>query len=121
MSYTPNNQKPGDVLTAAKMNKLEAAVAQGGGGGGVLKLNVNASSDPPTLDASYNDIVSAFEAGKVIFAVAELPPQGICLIMYLIGYTINDEFAVQFFNPEGGGVIFSASTADELLIAQQGA
>ena len=34
MSYTPNVWVDGDVLTASKMNTLEQAVASGGGGGG---------------------------------------------------------------------------------------
>ena len=113
MSYTPNNWKPGDVLTAAKMNKLEAAVAQGGGGG-VLKLNVDVSGDTPTLDASYNDIVAAVEAGKVVLLVSENMELGVHVIMYLAGYSVNS-FIVYVLEPGSSMIEFSAETADTLL------
>ena len=46
MSYEPTNWKSGDVVTSAKLNKLE----QGVSGGGVLKVTIN-----PETYALIND------------------------------------------------------------------
>ena len=56
MSYTPTEWVSGDVITAAKMNKLENGVANaGGGGGGVLKV----TSSGGTLDKTWAEIYAA--------------------------------------------------------------
>lgn len=44
MSYTPTDWEIGDVITAEKMNKLEQAVAGGGGISGLLLIPVGFSN-----------------------------------------------------------------------------
>lgn len=57
MSYTPTNWSRGDVVTSAKLNKLENGVADASGGG---VLVVNAEIDPETgiatLDKTWQEI-----------------------------------------------------------------
>ena len=61
MSYTPTEWKSGDVVTSAKLNKLEQGVADATGGGGTLEV-VAGTTTP-------NDVMQAFEAGKRIYTI----------------------------------------------------
>ena len=60
MAYNPTNWKSGDVVTSAKLNKLEQGVADAGGGG-VLVVNVvlNSPTSTPTLDKTWQEIHDA--------------------------------------------------------------
>ena len=62
MSYEPTNWKTGDVVTAAKLNKLENGVAEGGGGGsGALIVNINTDLETGvmTMDKTWHEIFDA--------------------------------------------------------------
>ena len=61
MSYEPTNWKTGDVVTSAKLNKLENAVA---GAGGVLVVNINNQSG--ALDKTWQEIHDALMAGYYV-------------------------------------------------------
>ena len=65
MSYEPTNWKTGDVVTSAKLNKLENGVADAGG---VLLVNAVDHEDITklVLDQTYNTIREAILAGKVV-------------------------------------------------------
>lgn len=58
MSYTPTEWKTGDVVTSAKLNKLEQGVADAGGGGVLVVDNVNV-----TLSETWQTIYDAIVAG----------------------------------------------------------
>lgn len=60
MSYEPTNWKSGDVVTSAKLNKLEQGVA---GAGGIFWITgtVDETAGTQTLDKTYNQIVAAIE------------------------------------------------------------
>lgn len=66
MAYEPTNWKAGDVVTSAKLNKLERAVAAGG----ALVVYVDRDADTETGTVSYiiNDDITA----GIIFAAAPL-------------------------------------------------
>lgn len=60
MSYEPTNWKTGDVVTSAKLNKLENGVA---GAGGALAVHANDN----TLDKTWQEIYDALAGGKYVF------------------------------------------------------
>lgn len=63
MSYEPTNWKSGDVVTAAKLNKLEQGVASGGSsGGGVLVVNVTEDDGAYVCDKTAAEIYAACPA-----------------------------------------------------------
>lgn len=68
MSYTPTTWSNGDTITAAKLNKLEQGVAEGGGGG-VLTVNIvyDGVNEKSVFDKTYAEIKDAFESGKYVF------------------------------------------------------
>lgn len=58
MSYEPTNWKDGDLVTSAKLNKLEQGVASAGGsgGGGILVVHQDGSY---VLDKTWQEINDA--------------------------------------------------------------
>lgn len=69
MAYEPTNWKTGDVVTSAKLNKLENAVANGG----ALKLNfiVDKGAGTTTIDKTYAEIKEAVLSGVYVFGVLQ--------------------------------------------------
>lgn len=74
MSYEPTNWKAGDVVTSAKLNKLEQGVADAGGGGCVVVATASYDSQTQsvTLDKTYNDIKTAVVQGKVVMVYSNM-------------------------------------------------
>lgn len=72
MSYEPTVWKSGDVVTSAKLNKLEQGVAGGGGGGeggnGVLAVHsvYDEQQDTLVLDKTGQTILDALKNGQII-------------------------------------------------------
>ena len=78
MSYTPTEWDNGDVITAAKLNKIEQGISEvsnsGGSGGNANILIVHATADTsipesePTviLDKTYTEIDAAISAGTLV-------------------------------------------------------
>lgn len=62
MAYDPTNWKSGDVVTAAKLNKLEQGVANGG----VLVVGATIDSDKMVLDKTWQEIYDALQGGVFI-------------------------------------------------------
>lgn len=70
MSYEPTNWKSGDVVTSAKLNKLEQGVADAGGGNVlVVHITDDEGLDGYVADKTFAEISAAVNAGKVVFAV----------------------------------------------------
>ena len=57
MSYTPTNWQTGDVITSAKLNKIENGIANAGGGTGILFATVDMST--MALDKTWQELVNA--------------------------------------------------------------
>lgn len=91
MSYSKQTWATGDTVTAAKLNHMEDGIAEAGGGssgGGVFVVTADENGD---CDASYNDVVAAFEAGKVV--ILKAPDASFPFtINYLTAYSTNGEF-----------------------------
>lgn len=60
MSYEPTEWKAGDVVTSAKLNKLENAVAKTGS----LIVNMEEVGNSYVLDKEYGEIREAYVLGK---------------------------------------------------------
>ena len=72
MSYTPTEWQTGDVVTAEKLNKLENGVMSGAL---YMLVTYDENTGISTLDASYDDIISAINNGQMIFCKTEAPPR----------------------------------------------
>ena len=66
MSYEPTNWKSGDVVTSAKLNKLEQGVANAGGGALVVH---SSDADSPVLDKTWKEISDAVSAGQIVIVL----------------------------------------------------
>ena len=97
MSYEPTNWKSGDVVTSAKLNKLEQGVASSGG---VLVVHTDENG---VLDKTWQEIGAAASLGVVV-----LPAFG--QIMYLSKVVHNPPIGS---TPEKWRIIF-ASMVDSI-------
>lgn len=100
MSYEPTNWKTGDVVTSAKLNKLEQGVA--GGGSGVKVLTV--SDIPGTMQAGLTaqDFVGAWilnaNSYKAVIEVSAFDG------LPFIPVFINGEEGHLYYYPEDGSI-----------------
>lgn len=69
MAYTPTTWANGDTITAAKLNKLEQGVANGGSG-----LVVELTTSTGTADHTFAEIFEALRAGIPVYL--HYPPEG---------------------------------------------
>lgn len=90
MSYTPTEWKTGDVVTSAKLNKLEQGVANAGGGIDALVVTFTATVDDATGEISSissnktaSEIYSAVESGKFVVATIDANRYGMPEIVWL--------------------------------------
>lgn len=68
MSYTPTEWKTGDVVTSAKLNKLEQGVADAGG---VVIVTGTINEDTVTLGKTYSEIKADYMAGYTVVILFE--------------------------------------------------
>lgn len=68
MAYEPTAWKSGDVVTSAKLNKLEQGVANTVF---IVTLSYDEETNTYSLDQQYADIVAAYEAGANLFCSVE--------------------------------------------------
>ena len=110
MAYEPTNWKSGDVVTSAKLNKMEQGIANSGG---VLFVTVGESN---ICDKSYNDIKTAIEDGILPILVIPSGDEDTLDMMYMYstGYFDIGTFYVLF--AEGGSQSTSASSASDPLV-----
>lgn len=66
MAYEPTTWKSGDVVTSAKLNKIEGGVASAGG---VFVCHAEYVQEARRLDHTFAEIEAALQAGKVILLV----------------------------------------------------
>ena len=72
MSYEPTVWKDGDLVTSAKLNKLEQGVANGVANGVNFEvINMELSNQgPPSLDKTAGEIIDILKSGKHILVVS---------------------------------------------------
>lgn len=64
MSYEPTNWKTGDVVTSAKLNKLETGVATAG-----MVATITIDAENISVSKTYDELVSAWENGAVVHGI----------------------------------------------------
>ena len=79
MAYEPTVWESGDIVTSAKLNKLEQGVASaagggGGGGGGALVVTGTIVDDPGggqrlVCDKTTGQIINAIQTGGAVFSL----------------------------------------------------
>ena len=102
MNYEPTVWKTGDVVTSGKLNKLENAVANGGG---ILVIN----SQNNTLDKTYQEIEDAF-TNKML-----------CIVFANIGLLTKCYFVESVYSNQGqynmllsdNNIMYIANTKDD--------
>lgn len=108
MSYEPTNWKTGDVVTSAKLNKLEQGVANGSGN--VLVVE----EEDGQLTETYTDIVDALHTTGVILEIKTHDPELTALFRVVsYGYVqgedegeSSDYYALEFFS--GSAALFNS-------------
>ena len=112
MSYEPTNWKTGDVVTSAKLNKLEQGVA----GGGVLKVTLNTGTS--ALDKTWQEIYDAVLA--VMLIPMNYEGHDIHYDVYFSSaiFTEENRFVVKFVNIEGNEYTFASDSADGVLVVR---
>lgn len=115
MTYTPTQWKDGDLVTSAKLNKLEQGVAAGGG---AFLVHCTATYDEEEeywiygpLDKTWNEISEAAESGPVILVINRNNEYK--SFNYLDELFIEDEN----YNCVFGTIDFSSSSPDGEMIA----
>ncbi len=108
MSYEPTNWKAGDVVTSAKLNKLEQGVANAGGGDIVV---LTANTETGGIGKSYNDLLAYYNAGKIVRLKREYDSSGntvkqFCDLGALVHYPADQSAPDEY--PEGWGATFAA-------------
>lgn len=98
MTYTPTNWVRGDIVTSAKLNKLEQGVASTVF---VVTLSYDEETSTYSTDKPYADILAAYEAGANLFCV---PWEGSALHgMVYVANSTNSKFIVTDIFPSDIG------------------
>ncbi len=73
MAYTPTTWSAGDTITSAKLNKIEQGIVSAGEGG-IYLVNIiyNENEGRWETDKTYNEIKTAFVAGKTVIFKQEV-------------------------------------------------
>lgn len=67
MAYEPTNWKAGDVVTSAKLNKMEQGIAASGG---IRIVHVTESDNNLLqLDITPNELINAFENEEIVIVI----------------------------------------------------
>ena len=95
MPYEPTNWKSGDVVTSAKLNKMEQGIA----GAGVLVVNATTEDDTTTLGKTWQEIYDA----------------GFCVICIEAGSQVLDKLyePVLSVHEDSGNYLVAAFTGTE--------
>ena len=107
MAYEPTVWASGDVITSAKLNKLEQGVASasgggggGGTGGGALIVSYTDRTEDETtiltLTSTWKEIQTAIASGKVIYLLVAENEQNYMAFLYIHGDADNNEYMVSF-------------------------
>lgn len=103
MSYTPTEWATGDVITADKLNNMEQGIV---GGQELFIIHATGlagygnSQTQPTLDKTYEEITSAYNAGKILAVIGD--------VVNSSGITVN--WFLPFLNvlePQPGELVYS--------------
>lgn len=103
MPYEPTNWKSGDVVTSAKLNKLEKGVEDAGG---VLIVHATTEGDVITLDKTWQEIHDSMLTMIV-------KDNGFMMLVFCAFIDAEAYLIYAFDFDEVGGKQFSCNDADE--------
>ena len=113
--YEPTNWKTGDVVTSAKLNKLEKGVEDSG-----LAVHLTITQEggtmTVTLDKTYRQIVTAIENGFMPILLSE-DDGGYSLDTIAMFYQDSGEYAIQ---TRASSLTFKTATEDGYPTFTQG-
>lgn len=66
MSYEPTEWKSGDVITSAKLNKIENGIHSASGGVYIVNSTYDESEDVSTLDKTAAEILAAAQTSYIV-------------------------------------------------------
>lgn len=134
MSYEPTNWKDGDLVTSAKLNKMEQGIANGVNFEVInmeMTLNQETFSYSFSLDKTAGEIIDILKSGKHILVIST-PDMSEMLygtpasdvydyinaIPINVHYAPNDNIQISLFSPwfgssNGGIGTFTASSLDQ--------
>lgn len=90
MSYEPTVWKDGDLVTSAKLNKLEQGVASSGASVFMVNATYNENDQSYVLDKTAGEIIEAFQRGLVCINIAN---QTTSTLLMAAGQTPSQEYA----------------------------
>lgn len=127
MTYEPTEWKTGDVVTSAKLNKLEQGVADASGGGVlVVHMTLDDQTGTATMDKTAGEIYQASQDSVVClkFVFSDELDGGGAATQYLINqfsYSPDSAMPFEFLVYAGENVMtFLAATADDYPTATEG-
>ena len=104
MSYEPTNWKDGDLVTSAKLNKIEQGIAAGGG---VLIVN---GDENGRLDRTWQEIYDA----NICFLLESLGNNKTFAYISTIGLDNNNTYIAIFYSPiDDNTLAFVSSSPDD--------
>lgn len=111
MSYEPTTWKDGDLVTSAKLNKMEQGIANGSGGTLVVHLIMSDDGNTATMDKTWQQL---YDADFVVALSRYEEGGGLGVNRSLVGVVqyVNSIYTV-VMNPDNSSpMIFQAETAD---------
>lgn len=107
MSYEPTNWKDGDLVTSAKLNKMEQGIADGSG---IFVVNISATGELPTvtqtMDKTWRQILNA------TFPIAKLAENGAVGYSYILSvYSLEgEEYIIDVSDGNGSSISFKTDS-----------
>lgn len=84
MSYEPTTWKDGDLVTSAKLNKIEQGIANSGGSGGSPVEFIELDQENMALRKTAEEIIELTESGKLLVMASRW--EGMAMFGYYMGY-----------------------------------
>lgn len=119
MSYEPTTWKDGDLVTSAKLNKIEQGIANGSGGTLVVHLAWSEGETVATMDKTWQQI---YDADSVV-AIDRHEEDGTLLLEHYSIYGVYhamDEYSVAAKLEGDSPMQFIAETADSYPVWTDG-
>lgn len=116
MPYEPTNWKSGDVVTSAKLNKLEKGVQDATG----LVVHAIPEDDVITLDHTWQEIYDAAESGVVFYAMDDDSGARIGGIVYTVTQMYATQKYVVMVVSGLDTLTFEANATDDYPVVAEG-
>ena len=78
MAYTPTEWQSGDIVTSAKLNKIENGIAGAGGGNPVVEMSTE-DGQTYTCDTTCEELTAMKDNGTA-FTIKNVTPQGTAIL-----------------------------------------